>query len=151
MADSKKNLYDGLFLMNQAVSSDLGSAMNHIQEILDRAEATTVALYKWDDRRLAYPIRGQKRGLYIQAVFEADPVKLNFIERDCNLSDEVIRAMVLKADHMGETEIEHAKQQSQVSADERAIRGEGEGEGEGEGQAEAQGETAAEPAEAAAE
>ena len=55
---------------------------------------------KWDDRRLAYEIKGQKRGVYILAYFKAPGVDISHVERDCNLSEKVLRALILRADHL---------------------------------------------------
>ena len=41
------------------------TAESEAKALLDRAEAEVVSLRKWDERRLAYAIKGQKRGLYI--------------------------------------------------------------------------------------
>jgi small subunit ribosomal protein S6 len=60
---------------------------------------------KWDERRLAYEVRGQKRGLYILAYFKAPGAQLSHIERDCNLSEKILRAMILRADHLSDEQM----------------------------------------------
>lgn len=107
MDPTKSTLYEGLFLLNQQeVAGDLEGVINHLKEIFSRAEAEVVALKKWGERRLAYPIKGQKRGTYVLAYFRADRSHILRIERDCNLSEIVIRNMIIRADHVGETELE---------------------------------------------
>ena len=104
-------LYEGMFLMSQqTVSLGLNEALLVVRAILERAGAEIVALSKWDDRKLAYPIKGQKRGTFLLAHFRVDGVQIANIERDCNLGDDVLRVMITNADHMGEVEIEAAKQ-----------------------------------------
>jgi small subunit ribosomal protein S6 len=116
-------LYEGLFLINQQVTGgDLQAAIDQVKEILDRAEAQIVVLRKWDERKLAYEIKGQKRGLFVLAYFHARTSMLANIERDCNLSDSVIRSMVLRADHVGETELELARREETVSRTEAKLR-----------------------------
>ena len=113
--ETEKRLYEGLFLFNPAqINSSVQKAMELTQEILDRAHADTIALYKWDDRKMAYDIQKQKRGLYILTYFNCATDQVKHIERDVNLSEEVMRVMMLRADHLGETELEAAK----VKADE---------------------------------
>ncbi len=92
--------YEGMFLFGQAAGADLGSAVEHVKEILARAHAEIVAMRKWDERRLAYEISGQKRGLYVLVYFQAPNDQLSHIERDCNLSEKIIRSMILRADHL---------------------------------------------------
>ena len=123
MSDVSAKLYEGMFLINQQnAAGDLSAAMEHVTEIFNRAKAEVVVLHKWDERRLAYPIKGQKRGLYIYSLFNVEGAQLANIERDCNLSELVMRVMVLRADRMGETEIALAKDQAVTSSVEASLR-----------------------------
>ncbi len=125
MAESKARLYEGLFLINQeAIASDFSGCLQHIRQILDRASAEVLVLRKWDERKLAYDIKGQSRGTFLLAYFNALPDKIAGIERDCNLSEIVLRALVLRADHVGETELELAKREKEFTAVEAALRSE---------------------------
>src|SRR5205823_5441403 len=63
---------------------------------------------KWDERRLAYEIKKQKRGLYILAYFKAPGGSLSHIERDCNLSEKILRVLLLRADHLTVEEMQAA-------------------------------------------
>jgi small subunit ribosomal protein S6 len=122
MADAKTVLYEGMFLINQQTGGDLAESLDFIREILTRANAEIVVLRKWDERRLAFPIEGQKRGLYILALFRVPGVQIANIERDCNLSEKVMRAMMIRADHLGETEIELAVKEAEKTATEVKLR-----------------------------
>lgn len=110
MATIPTRLYEGLFLLDQhAVAADFGACIEHLKELLNRAEAQVLVLKKWADTKLAYEIKGQKRGTFVLAYFHAPSNKLVGLERDCNLSERIIRNMVLQADHIGEEELEAAK------------------------------------------
>lgn len=109
MADPTPVLYEALFLMSQsALASDSEGTIAQVQEMLNRAEAETLDLRQWDERKLAYPIEGQKRGTFLIAYFKARPTQIANIERDCNLSEQVLRTMFVRADHMGEVELKLA-------------------------------------------
>lgn len=125
MAASKgrKNHYEGMFLVSQAVAADLGGVVDHIKEVLNRASATLIAMKKWDDRRLAYEIQKHKRGVYILTYFECDPVNIVGIERDCSLSERILRAMVTRADHLTVEEMQAADGQADLDT-EIKMRGE---------------------------
>jgi len=123
MPEPKVCLYEGMFLLGQS-AVDLGAAIQHVTEILTRAEAEIIVLNKWDDRRMAYPIQGHKRGMYLLSYFRVRASQVANIERDCNLSEQILRAMVIKAEHMGETELELAKREVSARA-EAALRGDG--------------------------
>lgn len=123
MSNTNAKLYEGMFLVNQqAAAGDFATAIEHVQQILNRAEAEIVVLHKWDERKLAFPIKSQKRGLYIYALFYVEGVQLANIERDCNLSELVMRELLLRADYMGEVEIELAKQEAQIKNTESQLR-----------------------------
>ncbi len=123
MADVKTALYEGMFLINQQqMAGDLEGALSHIREMLDRAEAEVISLRKWDERKLAYPVNGQKRGLYVLALFRVRAVQIANIERDCNLSELVMRVLMTRCDHMGETEIELELKEAETSAVEAKLR-----------------------------
>ncbi len=111
-------LYEGMFLMNTSVvGSDLGTSVSYVQEILDRASAEVIAIAKWDDRRLAYEIKGQKRGLYLLAYFKVSGKQIPNIERDVTLGEQCLRCMILKADHVGEAELQLAKDKAAETQD----------------------------------
>ena len=113
--------YEGLFLFPQAAVGDMQSAVDHLKDILGRADAKIISLRKWDERRLAYEIKGNKRGLYFLVYFEVQGSALVRIERDCNLSEHVLRSMVLRAEHVTREQMEAADGQEQL-ADEINLR-----------------------------
>lgn len=125
MKESPTHLYEGLFLFNiQEIGGDLNAALEELRAILGRAEAEILTLTKWDERKLAYPIRGQKRGLYVISYFRARGSQIANIERDVNLSENFLRAMMLKADHLGEAELSAIQRDAEVADTEAALRSE---------------------------
>lgn len=116
-AEVRTDLYEGLFLLNhQHSSADLGGCLDFLKEVFNRAEAEVLILRRWDDRKLAYEIKSQKRGVYVIAYFNSRRSQIANIERDCNLSEQVVRTLIIRADHLGETELELAKQDIPVPA-----------------------------------
>jgi small subunit ribosomal protein S6 len=108
MAVNRSYYYEGMFLIGQAAAADLAGVIEHIREILARGQAEIVAMKKWDERRLAYEIKKQKRGLYILVYFKAPGGSLAHIERDCNLSEKLLRVLLLRTDHLTEDEMKAA-------------------------------------------
>jgi len=108
ITNDRKYFYEAMFLFGQAAGADLGGCVAHLNEILARGHADVLATRKWDERRLAYEIKGQKRGLYLLVYFKTESRFVANIERDCNLSEKVIRTLILRADHMGEDEMRAA-------------------------------------------
>ena len=63
--------YEGMFLFPQSATADLQGAVDHVKEILGRSGAEILSIAKWDERRLAYDIKGNKRGVYFLVYFSA--------------------------------------------------------------------------------
>jgi small subunit ribosomal protein S6 len=121
MTDTNKSIYEGLFLFPQSVSADMQSAIDHINSFMERAGAEVLAFAKWDERRLAYDIRSNKRGVYFIVYFRTDRDKLTSLERDCNLSELLLRTMITRADHVPAEVIEASEGRAQL-ADEIQLR-----------------------------
>jgi small subunit ribosomal protein S6 len=99
-----KKLYEGMFLVDSALAgSDWDGVVASIENILQRAEAETISLQKWGERKLAYEIDHKSRGTYILCYFRADGSRITGIEKDVRLSERIMRVLVLRADkHMTE-------------------------------------------------
>jgi small subunit ribosomal protein S6 len=117
MAEAPIRLYEGLFLLSQSSAGDVPAALEFVTEVLKRADAEILVLRKWDERKLTYPIRGQKRGVFVLAYFNVRSVKLGQIDRDFNLSEKIARHLIIGAEFMGETELELAKRETTLSTE----------------------------------
>ncbi len=114
--------YEALFLLNPSYATgSWETAKQEVEHILHRANAEILHVRKWDERRLAYEIRGQKRGVYILAFFKCEGPKVAGIERDVQLSENILRCIVLKADHLALKDVE-AMQPQQPVAEEHDTR-----------------------------
>ena len=104
---AEKKLYEGMFLVDSGkAASDWDGVNATIKKILDRAEAEIVSIRKWDDRRLAYDIKRTSRGTYILCYFKAEGQKIQGIEKDVQLSENIIRALILSTEQMTKEDIE---------------------------------------------
>ena len=102
-----KKLYEAMFLVGSAeAAADWEGVNKTIKKILKRAGADVISIRKWEDRRLAYGIGGKDRGLYILCYFRAEGDKIRDIERDVQLSEQVMRVLILCAEHMTEEDLE---------------------------------------------
>lgn len=91
-----QKLYEGMFLFDSNLASrDWPGLERHVQEILQKHAAELVHSERWPDRKLAYEIKGCRKGTYFLTYFKAGPQAIAAIERDCNLSDRILRVLVL--------------------------------------------------------
>jgi small subunit ribosomal protein S6 len=104
---AKKKLYEAMFLVDSGeAGSDWDGVIAAIKKILERAKVEIVSMRKWDDRRLAYDIKGKARGTYILCYFEADGQKNQDIEKGVQLSEKLVRVLILSVDWMTAEDIE---------------------------------------------
>ena len=102
-------LYEGLFLVNSAeAAADWDATVAVIERVLERAGAEVLSLAKWDERKLAFELRGMSRGTFLLSYFKCDPLKIAGIERDVQLSEQIVRVLVLTTDKMSEEDIAKA-------------------------------------------
>jgi len=107
--------YEALFLLNASYATgSWETAKQEVEHILHRANAEILHLRKWDERRLAYEIEGQKRGVYILAFFKCEGPKVAGIERDVQLSENILRCIVLKAEHFALKDVEAMQPQQPI-------------------------------------
>lgn len=100
--------YEAMFLMDATLATDWTAAEAEVRRILERASAKVLGLKKWDDRKLAYPMGQHKRGLYVLAFFETEPDKITGIERDVQLSEKLLRVLVVRRDRLTPEAVEKA-------------------------------------------
>jgi small subunit ribosomal protein S6 len=92
-----KKLYEAMFLADSGeAASDWEGLEKTIRKILSRNHAEVVSLRKWDERRLAYEVQGKGRGTYILCYFRADGDGVGGIERDVQLSERIMRVLILR-------------------------------------------------------
>jgi small subunit ribosomal protein S6 len=96
-----------MFLVDSALAAqEWQGILDEVQRILVRAGAEVISLKKWDERHLCYDIQRKSRGTYLLAYFNCDTDKVNGIERDVQLSERIMRALVLRTDGMTQQDIE---------------------------------------------
>ena len=97
MDGNTKKLYEGMFLVDAAEAvSNWEGIEETIKKVLSRNRAEVVSLKKWDERKLAYEIKGKSRGTYILCYFNADGDSIAGIERDVRLSERIMRVLILR-------------------------------------------------------
>lgn len=101
-----KKLYEGMFLVDPAEAADWGRITAALESVLKKADGEIVSVRRWDERKLAYEINGKSRGTYILCYFRADGQKLREVERAVQLSEQIMRVLILSAEKMGKEDME---------------------------------------------
>ncbi len=92
-------MYEGLFLIDNArASMEWDNVVKEIHNILQKNGAEILKTEKWGEKKLAYKIKGHKRGTYLLIHFNAKNTAIAMIKRDFQLSDSIIRSLIVKDD-----------------------------------------------------
>jgi small subunit ribosomal protein S6 len=97
--ETKINTYEAMFLVDAGQPS-LDVAKEPIERVLARGEAEVLSLKVWDERKLVYEIKGRRRGLYMICYFKMDTANVIKLERDCQLSEDILRLLVIRKDSL---------------------------------------------------
>jgi small subunit ribosomal protein S6 len=94
-----QNVYEGLFIFDSnRYSRDPGGVSAQVADFVEKHGGEMLVSRLWEERRLAYPINGQRKGTYWLAYFRIDGKELSALERDCQLSESIMRSLVIKID-----------------------------------------------------
>ena len=89
-------LYEGMFLFDSNLAAkDWPGLERHVQDVLEKNAAELVYSERWPDRKLCYEIKGAKKGTYYLTYFRAPTRALQGISRDTDLSEKILRVLVL--------------------------------------------------------
>lgn len=93
------NVYEGLFIFDSnRYGRDQVGVSGQIAELVTKLGGEVLVSRLWEERRLAYPINGQRKGTYWLAYFKLDGGQLIAFERECQLSESILRSLTLKVD-----------------------------------------------------
>ena len=92
-------VYEGMFILDPAkFSRDPAAAAQQVADLITAHGGSVLAARLWDERKLAYPIKGHKKGVYWLTYFKMPGGNLVTFERQCEITEEIIRKLVLKVD-----------------------------------------------------
>lgn len=91
------SLYEGMFMMdNRRANRDWEGALEALAALIAKHGGEIVRTVKWGERRLAYEVAGRRRATYVLVYFNCAGDGVNRIYRECELSELVYRALILK-------------------------------------------------------
>jgi small subunit ribosomal protein S6 len=93
------NVYECMFILDTTkVAGDVAGIDKQLRATIEKNGAEVLVSRPWDERRLSYPIKNQKKGLYYMTYFSCEGKNVVNIEHDCALNEAILRMMVLKID-----------------------------------------------------
>lgn len=103
-------VYEGMFILDPSkYSRDPAGSAQQVADIITQNGGTILAARLWDERKLAYPIKGHKKGVYWLTYFRMEGGNLTALERQCEITDDIIRKLVLRVDpRIADALVQHA-------------------------------------------
>ena len=101
-----QNQYEAMFLYPSGANAELEKTISSVRSMVEKHGGEILVLKKWDERKLTYEVKKQKRGLYIICYYTGPGSSVASIERDVNLSEEALRVLITDADHLDKSEME---------------------------------------------
>ena len=103
-------VYEGMFILDPSkYSRDPAASAQQVADIITQHGGTILAARLWDERKLAYPIKGHKKGVYWLTYFQMEGGNLTPLERQCAITDDIIRQLVLWIDpRISDALVQHA-------------------------------------------
>jgi small subunit ribosomal protein S18 len=90
--------YEAMILVNSSSVREDGEQVKAVRALLENRHAKILSCEKWDERKLCYEIKGQKRAVYFLVYFDAEPSIINTLNNDIELSENFLRSLVLVFD-----------------------------------------------------
>ena len=130
MADNttsgKSAVYEGMFIFDaNRFARDHESLPNDVATFIQEAGGEVKVSRLWEERRLAYPIKGQRKGAYWITYFELPTSKVGEITRQCDLKEGILRQLFVRLpDSLVDPIISHAKGETLEAEPEEAAAAE---------------------------
>lgn len=122
--------YEIAVLYHPDLEVDLTKAEEKVKKLVEGAGGKIVKTDNWGKRKLAYPIKKQEHAVYVFYTVELPAEGVGKIESTLNITDEVIRYLIVKLDLKAIAKAEEAKADKAKKAEERKKAGADESEEE---------------------
>src|SRR5213592_3418747 len=92
-------LYESLFILRPSLADeDIPKMLDKVKATVERAGGTVEHLSNWGKRKLAYEIKQEKKGVYVQLNFRGNGTVVSEVERLFRLDDATLKFMTVKLD-----------------------------------------------------
>ena len=105
------NVYEGMFILDSTrFGRDHEAVSGQIPTMIEKLGGEMLVSRLWEERRLAYPVKGQRKGTYWLTYFRLDSSKLTDLRRQCQITDDILRVLFLKVEpRIVDALVAHAK------------------------------------------
>lgn len=104
-------VYECMFLVDSnRYARDAAGTAASLNGLVEKFGGEILVSRLWNEQKLAYPVKGHKKGVYWLTYFRLESTKLAEFTRACQLNDAVLRELVIKPPQkLAEVLVEHAR------------------------------------------
>ena len=89
-----EKVYEGLFIFDASrYSRDAAGVSGRVDKLIQKHGGTVLVSRLWDERRLAYPIKGNRKGAYWLTYFRLDGAQVGALTEECQRDDNFLRQL----------------------------------------------------------
>jgi small subunit ribosomal protein S6 len=116
------NQYEIAVLYHPDLEIDLEKATSKVEKILADNDGKVINADNWGKRKLAYPIKGNESAIYVFYTVELPGQNVRKVEGTLNITDEVIRFLIVRPDLKAIAKAEAVKAEKAKKEAERGDR-----------------------------
>lgn len=88
--------YEGMFMLDPTkAAQEWDNMKKQIIGMIERRGGVIISARKWGERKLSYEIKSHKRAAYLLIYFQSPPENISILRRDLQLSEMVMRTLIL--------------------------------------------------------
>lgn len=106
--------YELTVLIHPDLEVDIEAPINKVHDIIKSNGGTIVKEDNWGKKRLAYKIKDQEFAVYVYMEVSLPPAALLKISNILNITDEVIRYLLVTVDEKGRKALEEQEQSAKL-------------------------------------
>jgi small subunit ribosomal protein S6 len=106
-----QNVYENMVILDaNKYAQDPNSLAATVQNLVARLGGEVLVSRLWNEQKLAYPIKGHRKGTYWLTYMRLDASKLTEFNRELRINEAVVRTLTLLVEpRLVEALVEHAK------------------------------------------
>lgn len=107
----RSNVYETMIIFDSnRYARERAGLPAEVEKMIQAGGGEVLVSRLWEERRLAYPINGQRKGTYWLIYFRGPSSILTGLNREWEIHDGILRHLVLKVHpHLVDVVLEHAK------------------------------------------
>jgi small subunit ribosomal protein S6 len=111
------NVYEGMFILDSnRFGRDPDALSKAIPVMIEKFGGEVLVSRLWEERKLAYPIKGQRKGTYWLTYFRLDAGRVGDLKRQCQITDDILRVLFVKVEaRIVDALVAHAKSAPVIS------------------------------------